>query len=124
MEQYKAPRDKLLCLVNVKTMVENIVGLAAKAGANIGGALRACPYAAGHQLLAGVLWLAEGAHAAAHLQPTHSPPAPAPPLPATGADAFFPAFLFVVIRSRLPRLASNVEYIKRYRAPRPPVRPV
>lgn len=38
MDRYKAPRDKLLCLVNVKTMVESIVGLAAKAGANIGGA--------------------------------------------------------------------------------------
>lgn len=37
MDRYKAPRDKLLCLVNVKTMVENIVGLAAKAGAAIGG---------------------------------------------------------------------------------------
>lgn len=37
MDRYKAPRDKLLCLVNVKTMVENIVGLAAKAGASIGG---------------------------------------------------------------------------------------
>ncbi|KAL4458115.1 hypothetical protein ABPG75_012980 [Micractinium tetrahymenae] len=68
MDRYKAPRDKLLCLVNVKTMVENIVGLAAKAGANIG-----------------------------------------------GADAFFPVFLFVLIRSRLPRLASNVEYVKRFR---------
>lgn len=39
MDRYKAPRDKLLCLVNVKTMVENIVQLAAKGGANIGGEL-------------------------------------------------------------------------------------
>jgi hypothetical protein len=38
MDKYKAPRDKLLCLVNVKTMVENIVAAAARAGANIGGA--------------------------------------------------------------------------------------
>lgn len=43
MDRYKAPRDKLLCLVNVKTMVENIVGLAAKAGASIGGAPAAAP---------------------------------------------------------------------------------
>lgn len=35
--------------------------------------------------------------------------------PQPGADAFFPVFLFIVIRSRLPRLASNVEYIKRFR---------
>ncbi|EFN58694.1 hypothetical protein CHLNCDRAFT_140312 [Chlorella variabilis] len=69
MDRYKAPRDKLLCLVNVKTMVENIVQLAAKGGANIG-----------------------------------------------GADAFFPVFLFVVMRSRLPHLASNVEYVKRFRS--------
>ncbi|PSC72702.1 vacuolar sorting-associated 9A-like [Micractinium conductrix] len=68
MDRYKAPRDKLLCLVNVKTMVENIVQLAARAGASIG-----------------------------------------------GADAFFPVFLFAVLRSRLPRLASNVEYVKRFR---------
>jgi len=39
MDRYKAPRDKLLCLVNVKTMVENIVQLAAAGGANIGGEL-------------------------------------------------------------------------------------
>ncbi|GAB4820453.1 hypothetical protein N2152v2_007499 [Parachlorella kessleri] len=68
MDKYKAPRDKLLCLVNVKTMVENIVHEAAKKGAKIG-----------------------------------------------GADAFFPVFLFVIIRSGLPRLAANVEYIKRFR---------
>jgi hypothetical protein len=37
MDRYKAPRDKLLCLVNVKTMVENIVQLAASGGAGIGG---------------------------------------------------------------------------------------
>jgi hypothetical protein len=37
MDRYKAPRDKLLCLVNVKTMVESIVQLAAKGGAAIGG---------------------------------------------------------------------------------------
>ena len=41
MDRYKAPRDKLLCLVNVKTMVEGVVAAAAKAGANIGGACRA-----------------------------------------------------------------------------------
>ena len=33
----QAPRDKLLCLVNVKTMVENIVGEAAKKGVKVGG---------------------------------------------------------------------------------------
>ena len=37
MDRYKAPRDKLLCLVNVKTMVESIVQLAARGGAAIGG---------------------------------------------------------------------------------------
>ena len=37
MDRYKAPRDKLLCLVNVNTMVENIVQLAAQGGAAIGG---------------------------------------------------------------------------------------
>ena len=69
MDKYKAPRDKLLCLVNVKTLVENIVGAAARGGAQIG-----------------------------------------------GADAFFPVFLLVVIRARMPRLASNVEYVRRFRA--------
>ena len=69
MDRYKAPRDKLLCLVNVITLVEDIVGAAARAGAAIG-----------------------------------------------GADAFFPVFLLVVIRARLPRLASNIEYVRRYRA--------
>lgn len=38
MDRYKAPRDKLLCLVNVKTMVEGVVAAAARAGANVGGA--------------------------------------------------------------------------------------
>ena len=38
-----------------------------------------------------------------------------PALPAAGADAFFPVFLFVVIRSRMPHLAANVEYVKRFR---------
>ena len=38
VERYKAPRDKLLCLVNVKTMVEGIVAAAVAAGADIGGA--------------------------------------------------------------------------------------
>jgi hypothetical protein len=33
-----------------------------------------------------------------------------------GADAFFPVFLFVVIRSRLPHLASNAEYVRRFRS--------
>ena len=42
MDRYKAPRDKLLCLVNVKTMVENIVQLAAQGGAAIGGEPRCC----------------------------------------------------------------------------------
>lgn len=69
MDRYKAPRDKLLCLVNVKTLVEDVVVAAARAGAAVG-----------------------------------------------GADAFFPVFLLVVIRARLPRLASNVEYIRRFRA--------
>ena len=30
-------------------------------------------------------------------------------LPPAGADAFFPVFLYIVIRSRLPHLASNIE---------------
>ena len=68
MDRYKAPRDKLLCLVNVKTLVEDIVVAAARQGAAIG-----------------------------------------------GADAFFPVLLLVVIRARLPRLASNIEYIRRFR---------
>lgn len=68
MDRYKAPRDKLLCLVNVKTLVEDIVGAAARGGAPVG-----------------------------------------------GADAFFPVFLLVIVRSRMPRLASNVEYIRRFR---------
>lgn len=68
MDRYKAPRDKLVCLVNVKTFVENIVSSAARSGASIG-----------------------------------------------GADAFFPVFLLVVIRARMPHLASNIEYIKRFR---------
>lgn len=33
-----------------------------------------------------------------------------------GADAFFPVFLFVVVRSRLPHLASNAEYVRRFRS--------
>jgi hypothetical protein len=69
MDRYKAPRDKLLCLVNVKTLVEDIVGEAVRRGASIG-----------------------------------------------GADAFFPVFLLVVIHARLPRLASNIDYIRRFRA--------
>lgn len=68
MDRYKAPRDKLLCLVNVKTLVEDVVGAAVRGGAPIG-----------------------------------------------GADAFFPVFLLVVIRARLPRLASNIEYVRRFR---------
>ena len=40
---------------------------------------------------------------------------PALPPAAAGADAFFPVFLYVVMRSCLPRLASNVEYVKRFR---------
>lgn len=69
MDRYKAPRDKLLCLVNVKTLVEDIVGEAVRRGASIG-----------------------------------------------GADAFFPVFLLVVVHARLPRLASNIDYIRRFRA--------
>jgi hypothetical protein len=69
MDKYKAPRDKLLCLVNVKTLVEDIVGAAVRQGASIG-----------------------------------------------GADAFFPVFLLVVVHARLPRLASNIDYIRRFRA--------
>jgi hypothetical protein len=69
MDKYKAPRDKLLCLVNVKTLVEDIVGEAVRRGASIG-----------------------------------------------GADAFFPVFLLVVVHARLPRLASNIDYIRKFRA--------
>lgn len=69
MDKYKAPYDKLLCLVNTKTLVEDIVGSAVRSGANIG-----------------------------------------------GADAFFPIFLLVVIKAQLHNLASNIEYIRRYRA--------
>lgn len=69
MDKYKAPRDKLLCLVNVKTLVEDIVTKAAQGGTPIG-----------------------------------------------GADAFFPVFLLVVIRGCMPRLASTIEYIRRFRA--------
>ena len=42
VDRYKAPRDKLLCLVNVKTMVENVVAAAVRMGANIGGARVGC----------------------------------------------------------------------------------
>ena len=38
MDKYKAPRDKLLCLVNVKTIIEEIIGDSVKKGASIGGA--------------------------------------------------------------------------------------
>ena len=72
MDRYKAPRDKLLCLVNVKTMVEDVVVAAAAASGTPGGGLG-------------------------------------------GADAFFPVLLLVAIRARPPRLASNIEYLKRFR---------
>lgn len=38
MDKYKAPRDKLLCLINVKTLIEQIIENAVKNGAHIGGA--------------------------------------------------------------------------------------
>lgn len=69
MDKYKAPYDKIICLMNVKTLVEDIVNSAVRSGANIG-----------------------------------------------GADAFFPVFLLVVIRARLPHLASTIEYLRRYRS--------
>ncbi|KAL6779135.1 VPS9 [Auxenochlorella protothecoides x Auxenochlorella symbiontica] len=68
MDKYKAPRDKLVCLVNVKTTAESLVQVAAATGARIG-----------------------------------------------GADAFFPALLLIVIQARPQRLASTIEYIKRFR---------
>lgn len=64
----QAPRDKLVCLVNVKTTAESLVQVAAAAGARIG-----------------------------------------------GADAFFPVLLLIVIQARPQRLASTIEYIKRFR---------
>jgi hypothetical protein len=69
MDRYKAPRDKLVCLANVRSMVEGAIQAAANSGATITG----------------------------------------------GADAFFPAFLYVVLKAKLPKLASNVEYCKRFR---------
>lgn len=159
VERYKAPRDKLLCLVNVKTMVEGIVAAAAAQGANIGGGWvffqllpllghvfsrtaglcgcwsmfrAALSYlcvmgcsglaAAFYDCLAACL--PECQHVAARL--TRGSGCRPPPHPCVGwlmtpagADAFFPVFLYVVMRSRLPHLASNVEYVKRFRsAPR------
>lgn len=102
MDRYKAPRDKLLCLVNVKTMVENIVGLAAKAGAAIGGERRKpgrLSSAGCSAVRQSVLCMWRG-----HTVPSHLVC-----LPPAGADAFFPVFLYIVIRSRLPHLASNIE---------------
>ncbi|KAI8113480.1 hypothetical protein M9435_003481 [Picochlorum sp. BPE23] len=72
MDRYKAPRDKLLCLVNVKTLIEE-------------GILYA--HSQGHDSLG-------------------------------GADAFFPMLLFVVIQAKPPSLASNIEYIRRFRGNR------
>lgn len=72
MDRYKAPRDKLLCLVNVKTLIEE-------------GILHA--HGQGHVCIG-------------------------------GADAFFPMLLFVVIRAKPPSLASNIEYIRRFRGNR------
>ena len=72
MDRYKAPRDKLLCLVNVKTLIEE-----------------------------GILH----AHGQGHVS-------------IGGADAFFPMLLFVVIRAKPPSLASNIEYIRRFRGNR------
>ena len=69
MDRYKAPRDKLVCLANVRSMVEGAIQAAANSGATITG----------------------------------------------GADAFFPAFLYVVLKAKLPKLASNIEYCKRFR---------
>jgi hypothetical protein len=71
MDKYKAPRDKLLCLVNVKTIVEEIIATANRDGFSIG-----------------------------------------------GGDAFFPVLLLVVIRAKPQALASNIEYIRRFRGQR------
>jgi hypothetical protein len=71
-DRYKAPRDKLLCLVNMMRGAEDVVAGVARAG----GAFR-------------------------------------------GADAFFPAMLLATLRARPPRLASTLEYVRRFRfAPR------
>lgn len=72
MDRYKAPRDKLLCLVNVKTLIEE-------------GIMHA--HSHGHDSIG-------------------------------GADAFFPMLLFVVIQAKPPSLASNIEYIRRFRGNR------
>ena len=71
MDKYKAPRDKLLCLVNVKTIIEEIIATANRDGFSIG-----------------------------------------------GGDAFFPVLLLVVIRAKPQALASNIEYIRRFRGQR------
>lgn len=71
MDKYKAPRDKLLCLVNVKTIIEDLIATANRDGFSIG-----------------------------------------------GGDAFFPVLLLVVIRARPQTLASNIEYIRRFRGQR------
>jgi hypothetical protein len=71
-DRYKAPRDKLLCLVNMMRGAEDVVAGVARAG----GAFR-------------------------------------------GADAFFPAMLLATLRARPPRLASTLEFVRRFRfAPR------
>ncbi len=73
MDKYKAPRDKLVCLMNVQASLEEGI----------------------RRVNASDTSLSFG-----------------------GADAFFPILVLTVVRAAPPALCSNVEYVRRFRAPR------
>ena len=76
MDTFKAPRDKLVCVLNAC----RIVGDALAAGGGVGGGAA-------------------------------SPSSPQ----ASGADDFLPLLILALIRASPPRLASNLEYVQRFR---------
>lgn len=68
MSQYKAPRDKLVCMLNCCRVINNLLHLGAANSSD-----------------------------------------------AKGADDFLPILIYVVIHANPPQLASNLEFVQRYR---------
>ena len=109
---FKAPRDKLVCVLNACRVISDSLSAVASREAAERREKRERGRSVGEEG-GGV----GGASAATTGAPSPSPPPPPGPS-SRGADDFLPLLIYVLIRAAPPRLASNLEYVQRFRGAR------